>query len=57
MPEVTSGGSTGCDVCGILLDASKVAVHAAWHRADDERFERLAQALRELAGALRGSRA
>jgi hypothetical protein len=29
----------------------KVAVHDAWHRADDERFERLAQALRELGGA------
>lgn len=56
MPEETTGGSSGCDVCGILVDAAKTAVHAEWHRADDERFERLAAALRDLAGALRVDR-
>jgi hypothetical protein len=47
------GGSVGCDVCGVLLDAEKVSVHDAWHRAEEERFEHLAQALRELTNLIR----
>jgi hypothetical protein len=50
------GGSVGCDVCGVLLDAVKVAVHEAWHRAEQERFEGLTRAVRELTDLVRGSR-
>jgi hypothetical protein len=42
------GGSVGCDMCGVLLDAAKTAAHDAWHRAEEERFDRLARAVREL---------
>ena len=51
------GGSVGCDVCGIVLDAEKVSAHDAWHRVDEERFERLDQALRELLDLVRDRRA
>jgi hypothetical protein len=50
------GGSTGCDVCGVLLDAEKVAVHDAWHRAEMERSEGLTRAVRELTDLVRNSR-
>lgn len=53
----TPGGTVGCDVCGIVLDAAKVSVHSAWHRAEDERFARLNQALRELVELVRDRRA
>jgi hypothetical protein len=43
------GGSVGCDVCGLLLDATKVSEHEAWHSAEDERFDQLLRAVRELA--------
>jgi hypothetical protein len=48
------GGSVGCDVCGFLLDATKVSVHDAWHRLEDERFDRLTRALEELLDLVRG---
>jgi hypothetical protein len=50
------GGSTGCDVCGVLLDAAKVPVHDAWHRAEQERSEGLTRAVRELTDLVRESR-
>jgi hypothetical protein len=56
MTEVP-GGSAGCDVCGVLLDADKVSLHNEWHRTENERLEDLAQTLRELAEMLRGRRA
>jgi len=37
-------------------DAEKVSVHDAWHRVDEERFERLNQALRELLDLVRDRR-
>jgi hypothetical protein len=42
------GGTAGCDVCGVLLDAEKAPLHHAWHQTEDERLEGLAQTLREL---------
>jgi hypothetical protein len=42
------GGSVGCDVCAVLLDATKASVHDAWHRLEQERFDRFAQGLGEL---------
>jgi hypothetical protein len=51
------GGSTGCDVCGVLLVADKVSWHNEWHRIENERFEDLAQTLRELVETVRGRRA
>jgi hypothetical protein len=53
MTEVP-GGSTGCDVCGVLLVADKVSWHNEWHRTENERFEGLAQTLRELVETVRG---
>jgi hypothetical protein len=44
----TPGGSTGCDVCGVVLDPQKVSLHRAWHRIEDERFAGLAKTLAEL---------
>jgi hypothetical protein len=38
------------------LDAEKVSVHDAWHRVNEERFERLNQALRELLDLVRDRR-
>jgi hypothetical protein len=40
------GGSTGCDVCGVLLVADKVSLHNEWHRIENERLEGFAQTLR-----------
>jgi hypothetical protein len=50
------GGTVGCDVCGLLLDAQKAAAHAAWHRAEEERFDRLTQAVLELVDLVRDRR-
>ena len=50
------GGTVGCDVCGVLLDAAKTAAHDAWHRAEEERFDRLARAVRELIDLMRERR-
>jgi hypothetical protein len=50
------GGTAGCDVCGVLLDADKVALHIEWHRTEAERFEGLAQTLRELVETVRDRR-
>jgi hypothetical protein len=51
------GGSTGCDVCGVLLVADKVSLHNEWHRIENERLGGLAQSLRELVETVRGRRA
>ncbi len=50
------GGSAGCDVCGVLIDAAKAGVHDAWHRAEKERFEDLTRAVRELTDVVRLAR-
>jgi hypothetical protein len=47
------GGSTGCDVCGVLLDAALVSTHDAWHRLEQERFDQLMQAITALGGSER----
>lgn len=52
MTEVP-GGSAGCDVCGVLIVEDKASLHNEWHRAEDERFEGLAQTLRELVETVR----
>jgi hypothetical protein len=51
------GGTVVSDVCGVLVDADKVSLHAAWHRTEDERLGALAQSLRELVEMVRGRRA
>ena len=43
------GGTVGCDVCGVLLDAASVSTHAAWHRLEQERFDELMRAITALA--------
>jgi hypothetical protein len=53
----TPGGTVGCDVCGVLLDAGKVTLHSEWHRTEAERLEGLAQTLRELVAMVRERRA
>ena len=50
------GGTVGCDVCGVLLDATKASVHDAWHRRDEERFNRLLEMVQELVRVLPASR-
>jgi hypothetical protein len=50
------GGTAGCDVCGVLLDAAKVSLHNQWHRTEAERLEGLAQTLRELVEMVRDRR-
>jgi hypothetical protein len=50
------GGTAGCDVCGVLLDAEKAPLHHAWHQTEDERLEGLAQTLRELFEMVRDRR-
>jgi hypothetical protein len=55
MTEVP-GGSAGCDVCGVLIAADQVSLHNEWHRTEDERFEGLAQTLRELVETVRERR-
>jgi hypothetical protein len=50
------GGSVGCDVCGVLIDAAKAPAHDAWHRVEKERFEDLTQAVRELTDFVRLAR-
>ena len=50
------GGSVGCDVCGVLIDAAKADVHDAWHRVEKERFEDLTRAVRELTDLVRLAR-
>ena len=50
------GGTAGCDVCGVLLEAEKAPLHEAWHRTEDERLEGLAQTLRELFELVRDRR-
>jgi hypothetical protein len=50
------GGSAGCDVCGVLIDAAKAGVHDAWHRLEKERFEDLTRAVRELTDVVRLAR-
>jgi hypothetical protein len=52
MTEVP-GGTAGCDVCGVLIAADQVSLHNEWHRTEDERFEGLAQTLRELVETVR----
>jgi hypothetical protein len=42
------GGTVGCDVCGVLIDAAKAPAHDAWHPVENERFEDLTRAVREL---------
>jgi hypothetical protein len=49
------GGTVGCDVCGVLLDA-EAPLHNAWHQTEDERLEGLAQTLRELFEMVRDRR-
>jgi hypothetical protein len=53
--EEAPGGSTGCDVCGILLVSDKVEVHRAWHRSEEERFDGLTRTIEELLAEVRGS--
>jgi hypothetical protein len=50
------GGTVGCDVCGTLTDAAKVTEHDAWHRAENDRFDRLVQEVRELSELVRDRR-
>ncbi len=50
------GGSAGCDVCGVLIDAAKAGVHDAWHRLEKERLEDLTRAVRELTDVVRLAR-
>lgn len=50
------GGTAGCDVCGVLLDADKASLHNKWHRTEAERLEGLAQTLRELVEMVRNRR-
>ena len=52
MTEVP-GGTVGCDVCGVLVAGDQVSLHNEWHRTEDERFEGLAQTLRELVETVR----
>jgi hypothetical protein len=55
MTEVP-GGSVGCDVCGVVLVADKVSLHNDWHRTEEERFQGLAETLRELIETVRDRR-
>jgi hypothetical protein len=50
------GGTAGCDVCGVLLDADKVSLHNEWHRTETERLEGVVQTLRELVEMVRNRR-
>ena len=50
------GGTAGCDVCGVLLDADKVSLQNEWHRTEAERLEGFAQTLRELVEMVRNRR-
>jgi hypothetical protein len=50
------GGTVGCDVCGVLLDASKASVHDAWHQKEEERLNQLLEMVQELVRVLPGSR-
>jgi hypothetical protein len=50
----TPGGSTSCDVCGVVLDPENVALHLAWHHAEQERLAGLAQTLSEMVETVRG---
>jgi hypothetical protein len=43
-PE-TPGGTVGCDVCGVLLDATKVSAHESWHRVEEDRYDNLLRAV------------
>jgi class 3 adenylate cyclase len=52
-PEEAPGGTVGCDVCGILLAADKVAAHRAWHRKEEERLDRLVRLVQEVLDQLR----
>ena len=56
MTDVT-GGTVGCDVCGVLLVADKVSLHNEWHRTENERLVGLSQTLREVVEMVRGRRA
>jgi len=51
------GGTVGWDVCGVLLDATKASVHDAWHRREEDRFNRLLEMAQELVRLLPGGRA
>ena len=50
---IQAGGSVGCDVCAALLDPEKASAHDAWHRAEEERNDRLTRAVRELSDLIR----
>jgi hypothetical protein len=51
------GGTSGCDVCGVLLAADKASAHRAWHQKEEERLDRLTRSIQELLDQLPGSRA
>ena len=53
--EDAPGGSTSCDVCGILLVSDREEVHRAWHRSEEERFDRLTRSIDELLAEVRDS--
>jgi len=51
--DETPGGTVGCDVCGLSLAAVKVSAHRAWHKAEEDRLNRLEESLQAIADQLR----
>ena len=48
MSNEAPGGTVGCDVCGLTVDAEKSAAHRAWHRREEDRLSRIEREVREL---------